>query len=154
VFCARTTSAAPHCEKSRQKLVRALPNFDVPAVFSRFRLTIHIPRRPYVEAVPGISTIRRFDALACGIPLISSSWNDSESLFTPGRDYVVARVGQDMNRHLMRKGVIERATSARRQSIMMVTKTIATSFTASERRKSAPSIVMDLRACQGRPTAR
>ena len=48
-----------------------LPNFDVPSVFARFRVTVHVPRRPYVEALPGIPTIRPFEALACGIPLVS-----------------------------------------------------------------------------------
>jgi spore maturation protein CgeB len=77
-----------------------LPNFEAPNVFSRFLVTIHIPRRPYVQALPGIPTIRPFEALACGIPLISSYWQDSESLFTPGSDYLVARNGQEMMRHM------------------------------------------------------
>ena len=77
-----------------------LPNFEVPGVFGRFRLTVHIPRRPYVCALPGIPTIRPFEALACGIPLISAYWNDSERLFRPGRDYLVARDGQEMRRHM------------------------------------------------------
>jgi spore maturation protein CgeB len=77
-----------------------VPNFDVPKIFSRFRITLHIPRRPYVEALPGIPTIRPFEALACGIPLICANWKDSESLFTPGRDYLVARHGREMTRHM------------------------------------------------------
>ena len=47
-----------------------IPNFDVADAFSRFKLTLHIPRRPYVELLRGIPTIRVFEALACGIPLI------------------------------------------------------------------------------------
>ena len=35
----------------------------------RFKATVHVPRRPYVKALPGIPTIRVFEALACGIPL-------------------------------------------------------------------------------------
>jgi spore maturation protein CgeB len=77
-----------------------LPNFDVPQVFNRFRMTVHIPRRPYLLSLPGIPTIRPFEALACGIPLISSYWHDSESLFTPGRDYLIARDGREMRRHM------------------------------------------------------
>jgi spore maturation protein CgeB len=49
-----------------------------------------------VEALPGIPTIRVFEALACGIPLICASWSDSEGLFHPGRDYLVARDGSEM----------------------------------------------------------
>jgi len=71
-------------------------------VFARFGVTVHVPRRPYVEALPGIPTIRVFEALACGIPLVCSPWPDVENLFTPGRDYLVARDGEDMKRHLRR----------------------------------------------------
>ena len=77
-----------------------LANYNVPWAFARHRVTVHVPRRPYVEALPGIPTIRPFEALACGIPLISSPWEDVEGLFTPGRDYLVARDGKDMKRHL------------------------------------------------------
>lgn len=77
-----------------------LPNYHVPAVFAHHRVTVHVPRRPYVTALPGIPTIRPFEALACGIPLISAPWQDSERLFTAGEDYLVARTGSEMQRHL------------------------------------------------------
>jgi spore maturation protein CgeB len=77
-----------------------LPNFDVPEVFAQFKVTVHIPRRPYVKTLPGIPTIRPFEALACGIPLVCSPWRDAEHLFTPGKDYLVARDGAQMTRHL------------------------------------------------------
>jgi len=77
-----------------------LPNFHVPTVFSRHRATVHVPRRPYVAALPGIPTIRPFEALACGIPLVSTPWRDIEGLFTAGEDYLVARTPDEMRRHL------------------------------------------------------
>ena len=77
-----------------------LPNYDVPRVFARFRVTVHVPRRPYVQTLPGIPTIRLFEALACGIPLVCSSWDDAERLFTPGKDFLVARNGAEMQCHL------------------------------------------------------
>ncbi len=55
-----------------------------------------MPRRPYAQALPGIPTIRIFEALACGIPLISAPWQDVEGLFTPGRDFIVAPDGAAM----------------------------------------------------------
>lgn len=73
-----------------------LPNYDVPRVFAAHKLTIHVPRRPYVDALPGIPTIRPFEALACGIPLISSPWHDTEGLFTEGKDYLMAHDGKQM----------------------------------------------------------
>lgn len=77
-----------------------LPNYRVPEVFARFRTTVHVPRRPYVEALPGIPTIRVFEALACGIPLVCAPWPDAENLFRPGQDYLVAANGRQMRRHL------------------------------------------------------
>ena len=77
-----------------------LPNYEAPQAFSRFKVTMHVPRRPYVESLPGIPTIRVFEALACGIPLICSPWKDSEGLFTPGEDYLIARDGREMRRLL------------------------------------------------------
>lgn len=72
-----------------------LPNFVVPAVFSRYRLTVHIPRRPYACALPGIPTIRPFEALACGIPMISAPWSDCDHLFSPG-DFLFANDSREM----------------------------------------------------------
>ena len=77
-----------------------LPNAAAPAVFARHLATVHVPRRFYVEALPGIPTIRVFEALACGIPLASAPWEDSEGLFRPGLDFLVARDGTEMTRHL------------------------------------------------------
>ena len=91
-----------------------LPNYEVPRAFARFRVTIHVPRRPYVEALPGIPTIRPFEALACGIPLISAPWNDTEGLFTPGEDFLIARDGEDMKRRL--REVLNEPELARRLS--------------------------------------
>jgi spore maturation protein CgeB len=77
-----------------------LPNFRVPEVFARFKVTVHVPRRPYSRALPGIPTIRPFEAMACGIAMISAPWKDAEHLFTPGEDYLVARNGSEMRQHL------------------------------------------------------
>jgi spore maturation protein CgeB len=73
-----------------------IANAEVPRSFAQHRLTMHIPRRPYVEALPGIPTIRVFEALACGIPLICAPWDDAEGLFRPGQDYLTARDGNEM----------------------------------------------------------
>jgi spore maturation protein CgeB len=61
-----------------------------------------VPRRPYVESLPGVPTIRPFEALACGIPLISARWDQTGGLFTPGADFLVARDGAEMTAHMTR----------------------------------------------------
>jgi spore maturation protein CgeB len=79
-----------------------LPNFEAPRVFAGFKFTVHVPRRPYVKKLPGIPTIRPFEALACGIPLICSPWHDAENLFRPGKDYLIARDGEEMKAQMSR----------------------------------------------------
>jgi spore maturation protein CgeB len=77
-----------------------IANADAPRAFAQHRVTVHIPRRPYVQNLPGIPTIRMFEALACGIPLISAPWSDAEGLFRAGTDFLFARDGADMQRLL------------------------------------------------------
>jgi spore maturation protein CgeB len=72
------------------------PNYRVPEIFAHSRVTVHVPRRPYAAALPGIPTIRPFEALACGIPLISAPWPDVEGLFDVGGDFLMARNGEHM----------------------------------------------------------
>lgn len=61
-----------------------LPNLEAPRVYAESRLTVHVPRQQYSGAMTGIPTIRVFEALACGIPLLSAPWQDTESLFREG----------------------------------------------------------------------
>ena len=46
-------------------------------------------------------TIRVFEALASGIPLLSAPWQDAERLFSPGLDFLQAQNPEEM-RMLMR----------------------------------------------------
>jgi spore maturation protein CgeB len=76
-----------------------LANADAPVQFARHRVTVHVPRRPYVRALPGVPTIRVFEALAAGIPLVSAPWEDAEGLFRDG-DLLWARDGREMESRL------------------------------------------------------
>lgn len=71
-----------------------VPNYRVPEIFGQHRVTVHVPRRPYARALPGIPTIRVFEALACGIPLVSAPWIDSEGLFGAD-DFLRVRNGDE-----------------------------------------------------------
>ncbi len=88
-----------------------IANADAPDEFARRMFTVHVPRRFYTQALPGIPTIRVFEALACGIPLISAPWEDSEHLFRPGEDYLTAKDGTEMEAH-MRALTHDRALAA------------------------------------------
>lgn len=72
-----------------------LPNLRGPAVYAASRVTVHIPRQQYTCAMQGIPTIRVFEALASGIPLVSAPWNDIERLFNEG-DFKVVHNAQEM----------------------------------------------------------
>lgn len=80
-----------------------LPNHRAPEVFARHLATVHVPRRSYVETLPGIPTIRVFEALAAGLPLAVALWRDTEGLFRSG-DYLHAETGEQMTRHLKALG--------------------------------------------------
>lgn len=80
-----------------------LPNLRAPEVYARSCATVHVPRQQYTAAMKGIPTIRVFEALACGIPLVSAPWEDTEQLFRPG-DFLWAHNGAEMAeclRHLL-----------------------------------------------------
>lgn len=107
-----------------------LPNYFVPRVVSRHAITVHIPRRPYASALPGIPTIRVFESLACGMPLVSAPWEDTERLFRADMDFLMARSPVEMEAHMKmlladrelaaafaengRKRILERHTCAHR----------------------------------------
>lgn len=125
-----------------------LPNFRVPEVFGAFRLTVHVPRRPYVEALPGIPTIRVFEALACGIPLVSALWNDVEGLFSPGRDYLVADDGRAMKRQLR---LLLADAGARRELASHGLRTVLDRHTCAHRVDELHAIAREL-GVRGAPT--
>ena len=77
-----------------------LPNFRVPEAFARVNVTVDVPRRADGNGMPGIPTMRLFEALACGIPLVSAPWVDAEGLFRTGGDFLMAESGKQMTRHL------------------------------------------------------
>ncbi|WP_097091699.1 CgeB family protein [Novosphingobium sp. Chol11] len=75
-------------------------NARAPAIFAQHLATVHVPRRYYTQLLPGIPTIRVFEALACGIPLLSAPWEDSEHLFRSEQDFLFASDGKEMADHL------------------------------------------------------
>lgn len=77
-----------------------LPSHQVPEIMSAYSCTVHIPRRAYAKTLPGIPTIRPFEAMACGIPLLSSPWLDRENLFREGKDFVMVQNGSEMTRRV------------------------------------------------------
>ena len=84
-----------------------LPNLAAPDAYARSLLTLHVPRKFYANGLSGVPTIRVFEALACGIPLLCAPWADTEGLFTEGDDYICAENGNAMEgeiRYFLRDG--------------------------------------------------
>jgi spore maturation protein CgeB len=77
-----------------------LANTAAPEVFANHLATVHVPRRFYTQVLPGIPTIRVFEALACGIPLVSAPWDDTEQLFRVGEDFLMVRTASEMTHAL------------------------------------------------------
>jgi len=120
-----------------------LPSYQVPEVFSRYLLTVHIPRRPYVESLPGIPTIRPFEAMACGLPLVCTPWQDSESLFQKGADYLSVSSAEEMKKALR---LIFNTRTLASQLIQNGLKTIQNSHTCRHRSVRLIEIILKLKA--------
>lgn len=118
------------------------PNARAPAIFARHFATVHVPRRYYSTILPGIPTIRVFEALACGIPLISAPWADSEHLFRPGRDFLVAGDGEAVATHL---NTLRADPAMRAELIASGLETIRTRHTCAHRADELLAIVAGLR---------
>jgi spore maturation protein CgeB len=76
-----------------------LPNLSAPEVYAKSKISLHVPRRQYASQLAGVPTIRVFEALACGAPLLCAPWDDAEHLFRK-EDYVIAPDGEAMKSEL------------------------------------------------------
>ena len=117
-----------------------LPNLEAPRVYAESALTVHIPRQQYSGAMKGIPTIRVFEALACGIPLLSAPWEDTEQLFREG-DFTFVRNSAEMRavtRSLLQDPKLAEAQAARGLE------TVLAHHTCRHRAEQVTSILEDL----------
>jgi spore maturation protein CgeB len=121
------------------------PNARAPEIFARHLATVHVPRRYYATILPGIPTIRVFEALACGIPLVSAPWEDSEHLFRPGEDYLMVRDGSEMEAALRQ---LRNDREVREHLVASGLETIRTRHTCAHRVDELLAIVEALRPSQ------
>jgi spore maturation protein CgeB len=118
-------------------------NASAPELFSRHLATVHVPRRFYTEVLPGIPTIRVFEALACGIPLVSAPWDDCEGLFRLGEDLLMVRDGAEMTRTLTQ---LKNDPELRASLVRSGLETIRARHTCGHRADELIEIVEQLRA--------
>ncbi|HEY6351917.1 MAG TPA: glycosyltransferase [Candidatus Angelobacter sp.] len=120
-----------------------LPNLAAPEVYCRSLVTMHIPRQQYADGLSGIPTIRVFEAMACGIPLLCSPWRDDEHLFDPGADYLAVKDGTQMKAVLPE---LLKDEKARRQMGEHAVETIRRSHTCAHRARQLISICEEIAA--------
>jgi spore maturation protein CgeB len=79
--------------------IEHLPPAEHRAFYNSQRFTLNITRAAMIRA--GYSpSVRLFEAAACAVPIISDYWDGLESLFTPGKEILVARSPDDTLRYL------------------------------------------------------
>lgn len=122
-----------------------IANAEAPQLFARHIGTVHVPRRFYTKALPGIPTIRMFEALACGIPLISAPWNDCEKLFRVGEDFLMVGNGQQMTDALVR---LKNEPELRRSLARSGLETILRRHTCAHRARELLQIVETVRGVE------
>lgn len=118
-----------------------LPNLRASEMYACSRISLHVPRRFYANGLSGIPTIRVFEALAAGSPLVCSPWSDTEGLFRPGQDYIcvndkTAMIGELKN--LLRDG------AARAQLAASGLETIRARHTCAHRAQQLQEICREL----------
>lgn len=118
-----------------------LPNLSAPVTYSQSFLSLHVPRRQYTNGLSGIPTIRVFEALACGAPLLCSPWTDAENLFRPGKDYVVVQNGAEMTSKITE---LLKDENARRQIADSGLETIRNHHTCRHRAEQLMEIIGEL----------
>ena len=118
-----------------------LPNLQAPQTYAQSLITLHVPRRFYTNGLSGVPTIRVFEALACGIPLLCSPWSDTEGLFTPGLDYVCVRNSEAMTTEI---GHFLKDEKAREQLSQRGLQTIRERHTCGHRARELQAICEEL----------
>jgi spore maturation protein CgeB len=74
--------------------VRHLPPSEHAAFFASSRLTLNVTRRAMAQ-MGWCPSGRLFEAAACGVPLLSDSWEGIETFFAPGDEILLAKDEDD-----------------------------------------------------------
>jgi spore maturation protein CgeB len=74
--------------------VQHLPPSEHPAFFSSSRLTLNVTRQAMAE-MGWCPSGRLFEASACGVPILSDTWDGLDSFFQPGREILIARTTEE-----------------------------------------------------------
>jgi spore maturation protein CgeB len=120
-----------------------LPNLDAPRAYAESAVALHLPRNQYSNGLSGIPTIRVFESLACGAPLLCSPWNDAEGLFRPGEDFICVPSGKAMKSELE---FLLRDDAARKQIGANGLQTVRSRHTSMHRAEQLTEIIEEIAA--------
>jgi len=147
--CRATVYGVRYPEHAQQRLKTAsihyggyLPNLAAARVYRESMLSLHIPRRFYSNGLSGVPTIRVFETLACGIPLVCAPWSDTEGLFRAEQDYLIARNGGAMRATI---ASLMKDAQARKQLAAQGLATIRNRHTCEHRAEQLLGIVEELK---------
>lgn len=140
-------AALKRLAESRIEFRGYLPNLRAPEMYSRSRISLHVPRSFYANGLSGVPTIRVFEALAAGSPLICSPWNDSERLFRSGQDYICVPNSAAM---ILELSTLLKDDKARQQLASSGLATIRARHTCSHRAEQLVDICRELRSPRDR----
>ena len=87
--------------------IEHLPPAGHRAFYNRQRWTLNITRAD-MAAVGYAPSVRLFEAAACGVPILSDSWDGLDTFFRPGAEIVLTRSPEDTLRALCEVGDAQR----------------------------------------------
>jgi spore maturation protein CgeB len=83
--------------------VRHLPPAEHPSFFSSSTVTLNVTRRAMAE-MGFCPSGRLFEAAACGVPILTDTWDGLDSFFTPDEEILITRSAADTLAALERSG--------------------------------------------------
>lgn len=74
--------------------VRHLPPAEHPSFYASSRVTLNVTRAA-MAAMGWCPSGRLFEAAACGVPILSDTWDGLDAFFTPGQEIMLATTTED-----------------------------------------------------------
>lgn len=98
--------------------VRHLAPYQHPAFYCSSRLTLNVTRRAMAE-MGYCPSGRLFEAAACGVPIVSDTWEGLDEFYRPGSEILVCRNTDDVLNALSLSGAeLQRIATAARERTM------------------------------------
>jgi len=119
--------------------IQHLPPGEHREFYNRQRFTLNVTRADMIRA--GYSpSVRLFEAAACGVPIISDSWDGLETFFVPGREILISRSAEETLSYLRNLPEEERCAIGERAR-----RRVLTAHTAARRAEELEGYLHEIR---------